>query len=260
MENPRSIVLEWLNSGAQFDQGVALYSRIGRNRKMAGLFPGREKRYAAKLRYELCKSVGIDWQNVAIGTVADSSRGDGGNPVVLPDGDDSGLVSADHYPGIIRRVIHEYAEYYRERSRLHYKMTSVGEGNSSENMAIRADLLSQIKALSARMDVLFEARDNYQRDGSLPDASVLWPPEKPSAVALESRPLPDDPVELRRLKKNLQTYNVKDNNLLLYQSVSIQMEKRPMPQGPKRVGIEKRIRGRLRMIEAIDYKLVEHAG
>ncbi len=266
---------------------------------MAAMFPGKKHRYESKLRYELCKSVGLDWKKFPLGAYdvdgtaieqhvpvsgSLSSSFSASTSAAFPGDADSGSCSAsvspspssvvaaspdielpvlddsNHYPSDVRRMIHEYGEAYRERSRLHYKMISVGEGNSPENMDIRRNLLVRIKALSARMDVLFIAKDNYLRSRVLPDAGALWPPEKSASPLVEAAPLPDDPVELRRLKKNLQTYNVKDNNLLLYQSVSIQMEKHPMPQGPKRVGIEKRIRGRLRMIEAIDYKLVEHAG
>jgi hypothetical protein len=279
MEYQRSFVLEWLNSGAHFDQGVVLYARIGKNRNMAALFPGRKQRYESKLRYELCKSVGIDWRKEAISTFsAASSACDVGldcvdiadslvvgdpvpsvGSVSITDPDFNSSSDSQSYPAVVRRVIHEYGEAYRERSRLHYQMTSVVEGNSPENMAIRRELLVGIKALSARMDVLFAAKDNYLRSRVLPDAGALWPPEKPAAPLVEAAPLPDDPVELRKLKKNLQTYNVKDNNLLQYQSVSSQPEKHPMPQGPRRLGIEKRIRSRMKMIERIDYKLVEHA-
>jgi hypothetical protein len=52
---------------------------------------------------------------------------------------------------------------------------------------------------------------------------------------------------------------VKDNNMLLYQSVTVQSEKHPMPDGPRRLGLEKRISGRLRTISQIELKLVEDA-
>lgn len=296
MEDPRSLVLKWLQAGAGYEQGAALYARVGKNRNMAALFPGRKYRMESKLRYELCKSVGLDWKKLPIGAKTDDGPGviqqapvsdyDSSfssasvSPIPSPypsiitsDSPDNGcpvLNDNEQYPSVVRRVIHEYGEAYRERSRLHYQMSTGPGDNAPENMAIRRDLLARIKALSLRMDDLFSAKDNYLRSKVLPDASALWPPENGAVSSsssssspvssLEYQPLPDDPAELRRLKKNLQTYNVKDNNLLLYQSATVQQDKHPMPAGPRRLGIEKRIRARLKQIERIDYKLVEHAG
>jgi hypothetical protein len=71
IENPRLLVLEWLQAGADYDQGSALYVRVGKNRNMAALFPGKKYRLQSKLRYELCKSVGLDWKKLPL--VADCS-------------------------------------------------------------------------------------------------------------------------------------------------------------------------------------------
>lgn len=59
MENPTQAVIDWLNSGADYDQGVSLYSLFGKNRNMAILFPGKKHRMELKLRYELCTSQGF---------------------------------------------------------------------------------------------------------------------------------------------------------------------------------------------------------
>ena len=53
MEEPRSLVLEWLRTSADYDQGTTLYARVGKNRNMAALFPGKKYRFQSKLRYEL---------------------------------------------------------------------------------------------------------------------------------------------------------------------------------------------------------------
>lgn len=157
---------------------------------MAAMFPGKKHRYESKLRYELCKSVGLDWKKFPLGAYdvdgtaieqhvpvsgSLSSSFSASTSAAFPGDADSGSCSAsvspspssvvaaspdielpvlddsNHYPSDVRRMIHEYGEAYRERSRLHYKMISVGEGNSPENMDIRRNLLVRIKALSARM-------------------------------------------------------------------------------------------------------------
>lgn len=284
MEDPRSLVLEWLQAGAEYDQGAALYARVGKNRNMAALFPGKKHRFELKLRYELCKSVGLDWKTLLLGgSVKDLhpfkySFDDHGissstvsydvplNEITCHSSADIMpferviLDDNDQYPSDVRRVIHEYGECYRKRSQLHLQMTSLPENNQPEYVSQRRDLLMQIKALSLRMELLHQAKENYQLHRIVPDPAVLWPePAVLPGSASRDKPLPDDPLELRRLKKNLQTYNVKDNNMLLYQSVTSQSEKHPMPDGPRRLGLEKRIRGRLRTISQIELKLVEDA-
>ncbi len=280
MEEYRHSVLDWWNSGADYDQGTLLFSRIGKNRNMAALFPGKKYRMQSKLRYELCKSVGLDWKMLPIESTVDdgaaarqpvpvtiavssfSSASDSSSFVASasPDNDLPVLDDSGQYPSDVRRVIHEYGEGYRMRSQLHSQMTSLPEYNQPEIVAQRRDLLMQIKALSLRMEVLHHAKENYQLHRILPDPGALWPePVVSPGSASRDKPLPSDPVELRRLKKNLQTYNVKDNNMLLYQSVTVQPQKHPMPEGPRRLGVEKRIRCRLRTISQIELKLVEDA-
>jgi hypothetical protein len=136
-------------------------------------------------------------------------------------------------------------------------MCDVPENNQPENVALRKDLLLQIKALSARMEVLHKAKEDYLNRKVLPDSAVLWPPEKPAVDPVDS-PLPEDPLELRRMKKNLQTSNGKDQHLLDYQGFNRQEVKTPMLQGPKRLTIEKRIRKRMALIERINLKLAEN--
>jgi len=282
IEESRSLVLEWLRSGADYELGAALYARVGKNRNMAALFPGKKYRLESKLRYELCKSVGIDWKKMPLGTeIDDGATANQAGPVSVssfssasvsaslspssaasasPDNEIPVLEDKEQYPLDVRRVIHEYGEGYRKRSQLHLQMTSLPEYNQPEVVAHRRDLLMQIKALSVRMDLLHQAKENYQLHRIVPDPAVLWPePAVSPGSPSRDKPLPDDPVELRRLKKNLQTYNVKDNNMLLYQSVTVQSEKHPMPDGPRRLGLEKRIRSRLRTISQIELKLVEDA-
>jgi len=51
-------IAEWLDSGQDYNQGVALFARLGKNQILKKLFPGQEARYRRKLTYELSKLVG----------------------------------------------------------------------------------------------------------------------------------------------------------------------------------------------------------
>jgi hypothetical protein len=258
MEENRKAVLEWLNCGADYDRGALLYSRIGKNRNMATLFPGKKLRYEQKLRYELCKSAGLDWKNMSSvppSVVTGSGTISMIEPFVFLDNHHVSN-DTDAYPSLVRRVIHEYGEAYRLRGQLHYRMCDVPENNQPENVSLRKDFLLQIKALSARMEVLHQAKEDYLQRKVLPDPAVLWPLDKPVTDPVDP-PLPEDPGELRRMKKNLQTSNGKDQHLLDYKGFNKQEVKSPMPKGPKRMTIEKRIRKRIALIERITLKLAE---
>jgi hypothetical protein len=141
-------------------------------------------------------------------------------PVVSP-GDHTVSPDADAYPSAVRRVIHEYGEAYRLCGQLHYRMCDVPDNNQPENVALRKDLLLQIKALSARMELLYQAKEDYLQRKVLPDPATLWPPDKPVADPVDP-PLPENPGEFRRMKKNLQTSNGKDQHLLDYQGFNRQ--------------------------------------
>jgi len=148
MEDPRSLILEWLRTGADYDQGAALYARVGKNRNMAAMFPGKKHRMELKLRYELCKSVGLDWKKLPLGAEVED-RLAANQPLLVsgsvssfssasvnasaspslspssvataasPDNELPFLDDSDQYPSDVRRVIHEYGEGYRMRSQLH---------------------------------------------------------------------------------------------------------------------------------------------
>jgi hypothetical protein len=253
MKTPKEQVLEWWNSGADFEQGVALYSLFGHNRTLKNTMHGRKARYEDKLRYELCKDVGLNWltmprikKDPSSITAASVIQTD---PLKLPEPERKEDLSL---PLDVRHVINEYSECYRERSRLHHEMSSLADNNEKETSQKRSILLDQIKKLSIRMDVLHFAREAYNERKELPDASRLWP-EKQEQL---TDPLPKDVDQLKQLKKNIQVSLVKDRNWLDYQQKTQKEHKTPMPMGPKRLEIEKRIKAKLKRIEEIEYKIV----
>jgi len=253
MKTPKEKVEEWWNSGADFETGISLYMVYGRNKVLKSTMPGREARYHEKLKYELTKDVGLDWQKlpriktaVTGVTVAAPKSVD---RTKLPEPEPEGK---EEYPYEVRRVINEYAECYRRRGELHFEMSGI-EGNGNEACQRRAGLLQEIKRLSARMDVLHFAREAYKDRREIPDADKIWPKEK----EVHADPLPSDVEALKALKKNIQVSMVKDRNLLDYQQITKGENKNPMPAGPKRMEIEKRITVKLKRIEEIEYKLVE---
>jgi len=54
-------VLQWIESGCDYLQGTMLYGQFGKNIFLRTDFHSKQSKYATKIIYELCKSVGLDY-------------------------------------------------------------------------------------------------------------------------------------------------------------------------------------------------------
>lgn len=129
-------------------------------------------------------------------------------------------------------------------------MVSIPHTNSEDNMEKRAELFQQISELNDRMDFMYEFVHRYDKEKFVPTEEDVWPTQKNADA------LPEDADGLKRIKKNLQSSNTKDRNLLLFQTNNKQKKENPMPKGPRRRDIEFSIKRRIKTIHIIDNKLV----
>jgi hypothetical protein len=129
-------------------------------------------------------------------------------------------------------------------------MRAVPETNTPENMNKRALLFADIEKLTDRMEFLYSFIETWEKTGIEPIEEEIWP------VKNENE-LPDDLDELKKIKKNLQSSNTKDRNLLEFQQKTKAAKNNPMPTGPKRKRVEFRIKKRQQEIERIEQKIVE---
>lgn len=246
-------VLSWLENGENYSDGCSLYNQLGKNKILKNLFPGREQTYKTKLRYELCKAVGIDLltytkliEGEKLPANAGNNTGDTGNPPA-------------ETPDIIKRIALDYSGLSGNRASLHARMASI-EGNDKDSVETRKELSDEIATLSARIDLLYKAKEDFYNLQILPSADELYPPELPAAdKKTKAVVLPGTPDELKEFKKKLQVSLCKDRNQLEFQAETKQEQPSPMPQGPKRLKIEKRIANKEEIIKSIDLKLVELA-
>jgi hypothetical protein len=300
-------VVKWWHSGRDYQQGVMLYARLGKNKMLMHTFIKKHERYGRrKLEYELTKSVGLDWKRMpgaskekgaevhsktgsetitktlagkpAKSTVKTtvkapvkqsvkaSAQSSGGRSDSKTGKQDAGLKKITdgsktieaktsgepekQYPKVIRRLKYEYSDLFNKRSLLHKRMRNIPAENSQQNMNSRAVLLRDIRDITGRLEFLYAFIDDYENRGVVPVSEEIWP-------AKEENQLSDDPQELKRIKKNLQSANTKDRNQLQYQQKSRSKKEKPMPEGPKRRRIEFRIKNREAQIEKIDQKLVD---
>lgn len=271
-------VLQWIADGCNYQVGVALYTQYGKNVFLKRDFPAHQNRYSTKIIYELCKSVGLDYQQLkstkqipevkaslpstrSVGgaifnaSLPEQSRVLGMSKAEPPEGMPETIETPriEEYPPVVRRVIAEYAETFQERSKTHRIMSEMPDGNSQALKTKRAQLFDIVKSLSDRLQLLYDVQEVYKNTGFVPTEAEIWPAPKENPKT----ELPDDVEQLKKMKKNQQSANTKDQSLLDYQNEKQGAIKRPMPNGPKRMKIENRIKARLKMIEEIDYKLLK---
>lgn len=263
-------VLQWIERGCDWDQGLALYATYGKNGLLLKNIRGKKNTMTGKLTYELCKSVGLDYQKLksgipvqeiqhpvvqrAVSVSASTSPVNVPNPVAdFTEPETIEVERIEEYPALIRRVIAEYAEVFQERSKSHRILTEMPEGNSQALKTKRAQLFDIVKQLTDRLQLLYDVQQVYKNTGYVPTEDEIWPKEKDQAKP----ELPDDVEQLKKMKKNQQSANTKDQSLLDYQSEKQGTVKRPMPNGPKRMKLENRIKARLKMIDEIEYKLLK---
>lgn len=269
-EENQHAVLEWIESGCNYDRGVVLYEQFGKNSFMRKDFPNKQHKHATKIIYELCKSVGLNYnliiQEKRIASVQTMQQNQ--NLTITPEQltehaqetspnkelpENLEVQEIAEYPAVLRRIIAEYAELFQERSKMHRILTEMPEGNSQALKTKRAEIFDLIKSLSARLEFLYAIRQQFDVNAEIPSEDEIWPSPKED-VKTE---LPDDPEQLRKMKKNQQSANTKDQNMLDYQNEKKGDAEKPMPAGPKRMKLENRIKARLKFIQEIDLKLVQ---
>jgi hypothetical protein len=280
MTENKQNAIAWIASGMDYNQGISLLIDITRKQGVYSQFSGNSKRLAPKLAYEICKASGLadarTWKEIIHNILSTHQGLMSVAPTLLkhedsyaekyvtdiPDAifklqNDQPLTwdNKKEYPPIIRRIIHQYAADFQERSRLHEVMTGMPESNTDAVCAARAEIFNCIKSLSVSLEGFYEAKQLYENEGILPDADRMFPPEGQTA---------EDPYEnltqdeLKKCKKNLHNQISKDQSLLAFQSKGHKQTASPMPQGPKRIKIEYRIKQRTEQILLIDTALLKY--
>jgi len=166
------------------------------------------------------------------------------------------------YPAVINEIITAHAKCYQNRSILHKKLKKAGEGASDDENKNRSEILNEITDLSTLMDSLWFHFENFKKTGILPTVDVSKLLQKKKAVKIEPKPeevlvLSDDVDVLRKQSENWRIKLFKAENRLLYQSEKKLKEENPMPEGPKKISLKKRIAQLRKEKLAIDTKLAE---
>ena len=289
-------VIGWIRSGMDFNDGIKLLVELTHKQTFFSLFSGKDKALADKLAYEICKATmlanHITWKDfirkvkegeeIEIASETEELTTDFSDvklPKVMP-GEENKLKLGEsdsvnrnetietaetletkpltEYPPVIRRIIHEYAALFQERSKLHSVMSGMPESNAESVCAKRAELFDLIKSISARLEILYSAKKEFDEKGIIPEECDVFPPVGKEETEPDIASL--DEAALKKQKKNLQSSNSKDQTILEYQSKERTEVKTPMPNGPKRLKIEMRINDRNKKIVEIETLLLKYAG
>lgn len=248
-------IQSWIESDHNYQEGVRLFAQYSRNTVLKRIFPNKEARYANKLAYELGKLI---------------ARRPVELPKKLPNQKPSPLKSSPErennenfeslflasgspgQPKVIRRIISEFSELYKQRSIAHNQMKRLPPDNRPENVEARRGLVGQIACHSERMDELYAVHKSWTETQVLPEEHILFP------ATAKPEPVPQEEAvkELIRVRLNLMKSLNSDLNQLNYQSNRKQPVGNPMPGGPKRDLLEKRIKAKQKKID--DLKLQIH--
>ena len=290
MQDNQIKVISWIKSGMDYTEGVDLLVKITRKQTFYNLFTGKDIAFADKLAYEICKAAlladHVTWKDF----IRDVQNGK--FEIENQPTDFSNVKIPDHIPGIENNpkicapdsaetigttetietaetietkllseyptIIHEYAALFQERSKLHTVMVEMPESNAESVCAKRAELFDLIKSISARLEILYFAKMEFDEKGIIPEESSVFPPVGKEDAEPDITTL--DETSLKKQKKNLQSSNSKDQTMLEYQSKERTEVKTPMPNGPKRAKIEMRIQERNKKIEEIETLLLKYVG
>lgn len=172
--------------------------------------------------------------------------------------------TGEEYPEIIKKVLTEYSDLYKQRSILHKELKEVGETNSDAAVAKRKTFAASILGISHRMEELWNSFSAYKESGLIPAEDLLKTPFDPqNPVQMPEKKnstdltLAEDMDGLKKQKENWRIKIAKAENKLLYQSERKLAKENPMPKGPKRLTLEKKVEKLKAEKERIEYAIAE---
>lgn len=270
----RDQAISWLTGKRNFAEGVAIMQearfRPGVIRKLAK----EEHRAGAHERLLVNMRALIS----AFTTTADKSLhedtdailhvfdGKEDVPSATPEAE-CGILSHENDDTNLGIVVKRYADLYRQRDRAFKQMKQVGEKNDEASCILRKQLSEQIEACTDQMEKLYPFYQQYTDTGVQPSddavaelASVGASPQEPSApCAFDAC---KDISHLTKEELTKEQYNIakriaRTRNKILYQSENRLEHENPLPDGPKRIKLEKRIAKLEQELEQVKLRIAE---
>lgn len=181
---------------------------------------------------------------------------------------EAGILSHENDEGNIGLIVKRYADLYRQRDAAFNQLKKVGESNDEPSCFLRQQLTEQIERATDEMERIYPYYQKFTETGVQPsEADVvvattvlmndqgteISPSEPEQSVDILS--LSKD--ELVKLQYNLAKRIQRTKNKLLYQNENKLPEENPLPDGPKRIKLEKRIISLEQELERVKLKIAE---
>lgn len=162
-------------------------------------------------------------------------------------------------PANIAVVIRRYAEAYRNREKAFRSMSALPEDNEPETIATRKALSDAIDNYSTTMEKLYPLYDRYLNEHQVPTKAELQALDKPTAKAEpKQQPLTEKELSsLKEEKKSLKTKILRAKNMLEYQKETRGSTPNPMPDCPKRVKYETKIKTLTARLQQVEYAIAQ---
>lgn len=277
MANIKEQIIAWFNSPQDYDEGVRLLEQVSKKKKILGKLIRRGKTRASteKLIWELNKVAGLKKIPVPkankpilikVAPKGNKPKKEKTIPENKKKADDGkpkfnliGNKDLDSYPSEVKRLVKEYSSLYMLRGKKHAAIKRLPEDNSKETITDRIKIIDEIKTISDRLEVLYHAFNAYEENGVLVDVTAFWPEKQEGSTGGSGDTTPKSVKELKNLKKNIQSSITKDRNILLYSGKTKPDggKENPLPAGPKRTKLEKRVAKKEADIKDLDQKIAD---
>ena len=261
----RNRAMAWLKSKRNFAEGIAILKEAGFRPQVVRVLErngsannGAKERLEYNIRdflkvwchAELGKDTDlvlgvVDGKEVATATPVKAVVNSSTEPKLMSK-EMGERVESGVYPTPVASLIKLFRQAYVSRDRLFRELQSIPEDNSDEHVERRKQISDEMQRLSDEMDKIYPSYLAYVERGELPaepmaDAHA----EKTRRVSREDDLARLDTLDkkgLLRLKKSLSTKISRAENLLDYQQEAKGEALNPLPDGPKRIKYESKIK------------------
>jgi chaperonin cofactor prefoldin len=166
----------------------------------------------------------------------------------------------DRMPESIQVITRNFSSAFKERAKLHRRMSELGETNDEDIMTKRKAMSDEIERLTSYMDALFKIKDDYDKNGNIPSSDniskikdCLTDKKEQVKDKIDYSNFTTDKLKVRH--KSITTQITRKNNLLLYQTKCKQIKENPMPDCPKRVKMLRQVEHLKSERSKIEYEL-----
>lgn len=207
------LVTDWFET-RDFDKGIAILAIY--RPQMARIMVNRPQTYSNKLEYELSKLAGIPWVKLKTTKIIPGVNNPApkqpkpkakavpkpkiklmpvvppvvkalpGPPTPNPKQENKQVDKTT--PPFITKIIKEHARLFKLRSQLGDQRQAIPQKNHPTLNKKRKVLSASIHELSTRIDMLFQAKEDYYNNGVKPDMDALFPAPLPTVEEKKTAP------------------------------------------------------------------------